>query len=85
ILNDPVFTECARALAERATREGTDRDARIARAFRLACSRAPRAAELDALRELVASRVTSGEQDELAALTLACSTILASDAAVMSR
>jgi hypothetical protein len=36
-------------------------------------------------RELVASRVTSGEQDELAALTLACSTILASDAAVMSR
>ena len=31
------------------------------------------------------ARVTSGEQDELAALTLACSTILASDAAVMSR
>ena len=85
ILNDPVFTECARALAERATREASDRDARIARAFRLACSRAPRAAELDALRELVASRVTSGEQDELAALTLACSTILASDASVMSR
>jgi len=85
ILNDPVFTECARALAERATREAADRDARIARAFRLACSRAPRAAELDALRELVASRVTSGEQDELAALTLACSTILASDAAIMSR
>jgi hypothetical protein len=43
ILNDPVFTECARALAERATREAPDRDARIARAFRLACSRAPRA------------------------------------------
>jgi hypothetical protein len=85
ILNDPVFTECARALAERATREAPDRDARIVRAFRLACSRAPRAAELDALRELVAARVTSGEQDELAALTLACSTILASDAAVMSR
>jgi hypothetical protein len=85
ILNDPVFTECARALAERATREAPDRDARIARAFRLACSRAPRAAELDALRELVAARVASGEQDELAALTLACSTILASDAAVMSR
>ena len=85
ILNDPVFTECARALAERATREASDRDARIVRAFRLACSRAPRAAELDALRELVASRVTSGEQDELAALTLACSTILASDASVMSR
>ena len=85
ILNDPVFTECARALAERATREAPDRDARIARAFRLACSRAPRAAELDALRELVAARVASGEQDELAALTLACSTILASDATFMSR
>ncbi|MFM7133225.1 MAG: DUF1553 domain-containing protein, partial [Planctomycetota bacterium] len=85
ILNDPVFTECARALAERATREAPDRDARIALAFRLAASRAPRAAELDALRELVASRVASGEQDELAALSLACSTILASDAAIMSR
>ncbi|MCE2882845.1 MAG: DUF1553 domain-containing protein [Planctomycetaceae bacterium] len=85
IFNDPVFTECARALAERATREAPDRDARIARAFRLACSRAPRAAELDALRELVAARVASGEQDEFAALTLACSTILASDAAIMSR
>jgi hypothetical protein len=85
MLNDPVFTECARALAERATREAPDRDARIARAFRLACSRAPRAAELDALRELVAARVASGEQDELAALVLACSTILASDAAIMSR
>jgi hypothetical protein len=88
ILNDPVFTECARALAERATREAgdaADRDARIVRAFRLACSRAPRAAELDALRELVASRVASGEQDELSALALACGTILASDAAIMSR
>jgi Protein of unknown function (DUF1553)/Protein of unknown function (DUF1549)/Concanavalin A-like lectin/glucanases superfamily/Planctomycete cytochrome C len=85
ILNDPVFTECARALAERATREAPDREARIVRAFRLACSRAPRAAELDALRELVASRIASGEQDELAALSLACSTILASDAAVVSR
>jgi hypothetical protein len=85
ILNDPVFTECARALAERAAREAGDLDARLVRAFRLACSRAPRAAELDALRELVATRVASGESDELAALTLACGTILASDAAIMSR
>jgi hypothetical protein len=85
ILNDPVFTECARALAERAAREAGDLDARLVRAFRLACSRAPRAAELDALRELVATRVASGESDELAALSLACGTILASDAAIMSR
>ncbi|MEY2794707.1 MAG: hypothetical protein RIR10_423, partial [Planctomycetota bacterium] len=61
------------------------RDARITRAFRLACARTPTTVELDALRILVAERVASGEQDERAALALATTTIFASDALVMSR
>jgi len=89
IMNDPVFTECAQAIADRVMREVGDaaelRDARIVRAFRLACTREPTAVELDALRALVASRVASGEQDEHSALTLTATTILASDGMVMSR
>ena len=89
IMNDPVFTECAQALADRVIGEigasEAARDARIARAFRLACAREPSAAELDALRTLVAARIASGEQDERAALALAATTILASDGMVMSR
>jgi mono/diheme cytochrome c family protein len=89
IMNDFVFTECAQALANRVMREVGDaaelRDARITRAFRLACARIPTTVELDALRTLVAERVASGEQDERAALALATTTIFASDALVMSR
>jgi hypothetical protein len=85
LLNDPVFTECARALAERAVREApADGDARLVRAFLLACARAPREGELAPLRALVASQRAAGA-DETAALSLACSTILASDASLMSR
>ena len=85
----------------RATREAGEQagmDARISRAFRLVCSRAPRAVELDALRALVvaetaefkanpseSTKLVGRDDPELAALTLACTTILASDAAVMSR
>ncbi|MFM1823246.1 MAG: hypothetical protein RI967_1512, partial [Planctomycetota bacterium] len=91
LLNDPVFAECADALAARAMREAEGRDARLVRAFRLACARAPREAELEALRALVArhapvdgdGRVT--EATERAALALATATILASDAFTMSR
>jgi len=89
IMNDPVFTECAQALAARVIAEigATEdaRDARIVRAFRLACAREPSAVELDALCTLVSARVASGEQDERAALALAATTILASDGMVMSR
>ena len=85
LLNDPIFTECARALAERAMREApADGYARLVRAFRLACARAPREGELAPLRALVESRRAAGA-DETAALSLACSTILASDASLMSR
>ena len=101
LLDDPVFFECARALAVRAAREaGEDASARIVRAFRCIAAREPREAELDALSELsdarvaefvadpaAAKAVNSSESDDasLAALTLVCSTLLASDAVVTSR
>jgi hypothetical protein len=98
LMNDPIFTECARALAERASREANTTDQRIRRAFRLACSREPRAAELEALSTLADALITEytdkpaectaicGSPDpELAALALTCTTIFASDAAIMSR
>ncbi len=84
LLNDPVFVECARALAERAAKEaGDDGTARITRAFRLLAGRDPRATELEALRGLLEHESQSGEP--LQALTLVCSTLLASDAAVTCR
>ena len=98
VLNDPVFVECAVALARRATAEAADRDKRIVRAFRLACTRMPTTGELDALRELLATqaaryaaapadaKAACGIEDpELAALAAACTAILASDAAMVVR
>ena len=98
LLNDPVYFECAQALAKRATAEAADTPGRLTRAFRLLCSRPPRAGELDALAELHArlrkdfaaapeeARKACGSPDaELAALTLSCSALLASDPAVVAR
>ncbi len=131
LLNDPVFLECACALAQRAAREaGEDPVARIRRAFRLLAAREPRDEELAALRALhdaelegyardpeaaravnawalavpqpaipAASDASPGSAPpaspvsaeaaspdaSLAALTLVCSTLLASDAVVTSR
>ena len=98
ILNDPVFVECARALAERAAREAEGRRARVERAFELLCTRKPTDEESEALLALIesesgrfsadvdAARALVGSSDaELAALALACSTILASDGAMVIR
>ena len=86
IMNDPIFTECANALAQRAIRETSgDLDSRIVRAFELIASRAPRTNEIVALRTLITNQIASGEQDEISALALACTTMLLSDAAIMSR
>jgi hypothetical protein len=96
ILNDPIFVECAQALAARAWADGADAPARIDRAFRLACSRSPDAEEREALLALVRTQADAITQDQAralcgeadpsrAALVLACSTILASDAFIMSR
>jgi hypothetical protein len=101
LLNSPTFFQCAQALARRTTGEaGADTDARLTRAFRRLAGRAPRAAELAALRALVAGETRRFELDPasarsvlggdeadaaLAALTMACSTLLASDAVVTRR
>ena len=71
---------------------------RVERAFRLVCTRMPTAGELDALHTLLeaselryrespadAALVCGAEDAQLAALTLACQTILCSDAAVVMR
>ena len=94
LLNDPVFVECARALAVRATREADGVEARLERAFRLVATRKPTAEERAALAELVvgetaryaaspadAQAVCGAPDAELAALTLACGAILSSDEA----
>lgn len=98
LLNDPVYFECAQALARRASAEAKDTPARLTRAFRLVCARAPRPSELEALRRLHeeqrgafalapddARKVCGAPDPDLAALTLACSTLLASDPALVAR
>ncbi|HTF90856.1 MAG TPA: DUF1549 domain-containing protein [Planctomycetota bacterium] len=100
LLDDPVFFECARLLAARVNGEGSDVDARIARAFALLTAREPREAEATVLRALfdeqlaafsidadAAKAVTASEiaDPALAALTLVCSTLIASDAVVTIR
>ncbi len=102
LLNDPIFVECAQALARRVAAEipfdAQQPDARVIRAFRLACARMPRAAEVAALSALMhtqtlefethpqsATQLIGVEDPALAALTLVCSTVFASDAFVVAR
>ena len=81
LLGDPVFTECAQALAQRALAlPNADLDARLHFVFTSLCTRAPRAPELDALRALHAQEPDAGK-----ALALVASTVMASDAAVVLR
>src|SRR5262249_8238305 len=102
-LDDPVFVECAQALAARVQRElaGRDDDDRIAaaRAAPTARARPPRRpAEAGPLRALfgrpraaladaAACRAAAGGSSEpdVAALTLVCSTLLASDEVTVLR
>ncbi len=81
-LNDPVFTECAAALARRVRerRPDADLDAQLHLLFVSLATRAPRAAELAALRTLCSSTA-----DRERALSLAASTLMASDAMVVLR
>jgi hypothetical protein len=81
LLGDPVFTECAAALAARANElAGADLDARLAFVFTSLAARALRAAELEALRALHANVA-----DAANALALVASAVMASDAAVVVR
>ena len=73
-LNEPLFLECARALARRAVDESGPSDAeRLERAFRLCLSRSPTIAEADVLLGLLhrqADRFDSSEADPAALLDL---------------
>ncbi|MCA8976308.1 MAG: DUF1549 domain-containing protein [Planctomycetes bacterium] len=78
--NDPVFTECAEALAERALQECDDREDRVRFVFTCLAYREPRQPELLALLPLF--ETTPAAQP---ALALIASTVMASDAVVMLR
>ncbi|HEX5053489.1 MAG TPA: DUF1553 domain-containing protein [Planctomycetota bacterium] len=81
-LDDPVFTECAGALAARVLAElpAATVEQRLDRVFASLAARPPRAAELAALRALY----ETGE-DPAQSLFLVASTLLASDAVVVLR
>ncbi|HEU0123578.1 MAG TPA: DUF1553 domain-containing protein [Bryobacteraceae bacterium] len=71
LLNDPIFVEAARKLAERAYREGGKRtEERMAYAFRLATGRAPDTMELQTLQATYERMVTAYRADEKAAKAL---------------
>ena len=71
LLNNPVFVEASRKLAERILTEGGDDDAaRLDFAFRLCTSRAPRAEELTVLTELVTTLRKTYADDPKAAKKL---------------
>ena len=98
-LNDQSFFECARFLAKRVVREQPQGlDSQLQRAFLLLTSRPPAPPEMEALRELHAAQlhnftadrpaamaVCGEENPALAALTIVCSTLLTSDAALTNR
>lgn len=71
--NDPVFVECAQALARRTVKEATGDvaaqqiDARIRHAFQLCLARDPASEELDDFRTLFNTLLDHYEQDEKAA------------------
>jgi hypothetical protein len=71
LLNDPIFVEAARKLAERAIREaGSDPDARLAFAFQLATSRLPNPREKKILRDTLDRMLAAYRTDESAARSL---------------
>ena len=98
-LNDQSFFECARQLARRAIKEQPEGvDAQMQRAFLLLTSRSAAPPELAALRalharqlehytaSLPAAKAVCGEENPaLAAMTIVCSTLLTSDAAITNR
>ncbi|MCI0390969.1 MAG: DUF1553 domain-containing protein [Acidobacteria bacterium] len=68
LMNDPTYVEAARALAQRALREGgKDANGRIAYAFRLATARKPTAQELNVLRALLNKQLLNYRSDRKAA------------------
>jgi hypothetical protein len=71
LLNDPIFVEAARKLAERSIHEGgASPDARLAYAFRLATGRAPDETEKNILRSAFAKALVNYQANEAGARSL---------------
>ena len=67
LMNDPTFVEAARKLAERLLTEAEGDRQRIELAYRLALTRAPKAAELDVLLQLYRAQLASYRADAASA------------------
>ncbi|HWD98145.1 MAG TPA: DUF1553 domain-containing protein, partial [Bryobacteraceae bacterium] len=71
LLNDPIFVEAARKLAERSIHEGgASSDARLAYAFRLATGRRPDDTEMNILRATFAKMLAAYQANEPGARSL---------------
>ena len=71
LMNEQLFVESSRALAERTLREAAgDTDARLRHLFRLVTSRAPDATELSVLRDTLGEHLTKFRADAKAAQAL---------------
>jgi hypothetical protein len=71
LLNDPMYVEASRALAQRTLLEGgTGDNERLVYAFRLAAARKPTRKERGVLRSLLAERLVSFQRDRSSALKL---------------
>jgi hypothetical protein len=83
LLNDTVFVEAARKLAERSIHEGgATADTRLSFAFRIAAGRAPDARELGVLRKSLGEMLLSYRSDEAGARALIAIGASASDPAI---
>jgi mono/diheme cytochrome c family protein len=71
LLNDPIFVEAARKLAERVVKEGgASAETRLALGFRLATGRAPNQHEMQLLRESLDTMLAAYRKDEAGARSL---------------
>ena len=71
LLNDPIFVEAARKLAERSFREGgTTTESRLEFAFRIATGRAPGEEERRVLRKTLDEMLATYRSDETGARSL---------------
>jgi hypothetical protein len=83
LLNDPIFVEAARKLAERSVREGgATPDSRLEFAFRLATGRKPDGAELGILRSAFNKMLASYQNNESGAHSLLSIGASSSDASI---
>lgn len=64
LLNDPVFMECARALATRIRSNGTSDEERIRFGFELCLSRPPASTELSVIIDLIETQRKAREKEE---------------------